>query len=225
MDRLTAEVETEVKTQTEKVEAEIKTEEEVKEPLVEELVQTPPPTNSYLNSFENMTVADVKRQEEQKQLEEFEKEKEVLIAQVYEKTDEPQEQEQKPANIIEKPNYDLLEENKKIVRLTKKTKAEKKRSKKTAGIVLAAVLGASAIICVTNAALIDQFSSNYIEVEETYNFNLGKYLKDINNLDATKKSMEFLETYPDDMLDAGSIGEKSNWFDRLCNFLGGLFGG
>lgn len=221
MDRLTLEAETEVKKAeiAEKVEqAQESVPESEVQPAEERVTSS---HNSYLNSFENMTVADVKKEQEEKELQEFEKEKEELIAKTYQKTEE----EPKPANIIEKPNYDFIEENKKIVKLTKKTQSKKKLSKKTAGIALAAVLGASAIVCVTNAALIDNYASNFVQVEETYNFNLAKYLKDINNLDATKKSMEFLETYPDDMLDAGSIGQKSNWFDKLCNFLGGLFGG
>jgi hypothetical protein len=54
---------------------------------------------------------------------------------------------------------------------------------------------------------------------------LPKYLKKISDLDTTKKSMEFLETYPEEMQAAGDIGEKTNWFDKFCNWLGGLFGG
>ena len=37
--------------------------------------------------------------------------------------------------------------------------------------------------------------------------------------------MEMIETYPEDMLDAGDLGKVSNWFDRLCNFIVGMFGG
>ena len=64
-----------------------------------------------------------------------------------------------------------------------------------------------------------------MQIDETYKLNLAKYLKNINNLDQAQNSMEFLETYPEDLLDAGDTGEKSNWFDRFCNFIGGIFGG
>lgn len=133
---------------------------------------------------------------------------------------------QEASSVIEKPNYDFLQEPKRTIILSKKSEQKKKKiSKKTAGIVLACALAGSSVICATNAVLIDQMSSSFVQIDETYKFNLAKYLKNINNLDATKKSMDFLETYPDDLLNAGDLGEKSNWFDRLCNFLGGLFGG
>lgn len=232
------------------------------EPEAEEKQDTPI-YDKYINSFENMTVADIKRQEEEKTLAEFEKEKDELIAKQYKTEEKPQEKEpekksareilfgkdektenvqetsaegqaekienteetekQKVSqNIIEKPNYDLIEE-KKIVHLKKKEKSKPK--KKVAGIVLACVLGASAIICVSNTIALEQMSQNYFQIEEQYNVNLQKYLRDIANLDSTKKSMEMVETYPDDLLPAGDLGQKSNWFDRLCNFIVGLFGG
>lgn len=193
-------------------------------------VQKAPPANeSYLNSFKDMTIADLKREEEEK----FKAERDRLIQEQFEKelkekTKVKQEKVQKTAkeeskNVIEKPNYDLIEENKKIVKLSKKT--HEKSKKKTAGIVLACVLGASAVVCVANTIVIDQMSSNYVQIDETYQFNLAKYLKDIYNLDVTKDSMQVIETYPDELLDAGDVGESSNWFDRICNFIVGIFGG
>jgi len=68
-------------------------------------------------------------------------------------------------------------------------------------------------------------SSSFLQLEDVYNINLQKYLNNIYNLDTTKKSMEMLETYPEDLLEAGDFGEKTNWFDTLCNFIGGIFGG
>lgn len=186
----------------------------------------------YYDSFENLTVADIKKQEEEKKLAEFEKEKQALIEAQYDKQEpEPQSQpaqttvqkQEVSQNIIEKPNYDFLEESKRVVRLKKREK--KKPSKKLAAIVLACALGASAIICIANTAALDQMNSNFVEVEEQYNVNLRQYLQNIANLDSTKKSMEMLETYPEDLLPAGDLGQKSNWFDRFCNFIVGLFGG
>ncbi len=225
-------VETKTEKQVVKTEQNVKTEENI-------TVQSAPPArSSYLNSFENMTVADIKREEERKKDEEFRAERDRYIQEQYEKEREQKSKkeqtkverqekltEEKPSeNIIEKPNYDLIQENKKIIKLTKSSKTKSKKSKK-AGIALACALGASAIICVTNIVIIDQLSASYVQIDETYQFNLAKYLKDISNLDSTQKSMELIETYPEEILDAGDVGQSSNWFDRICNFIAGLFGG
>ena len=222
MDRLIAEKETK-EVQTEQVE-------EVQQEVCA-------PSNEYVSSFEGQTIADIKREEEKKSAQEFEKEKEVLIEKQFEKVEKTEKAEQEtqkveekesksPVNIIEKPNYDLIEQPKKVLKL-KKSKPEKSQRKKSklAGILLACTLGASAIVCIVNSNIIENMNSNLFQIEERYQLRLGKYMRDIANLDDTKKSMEFLDTYPDKQLSAGDQGEKSNWFDRLCNFIAGLFGG
>ncbi len=216
MDRLIVEKETE-----EKVEEKLQPEIEV---AVEEKTE---PTTEYLTSFEDLTVADIKKQQEDERVEQFKAEKDELIKKQYEIVDNKQEIKQKPSeNIIEKPNYDLIEENKKVLSLKKNKKEKPKNRKKVAGIALACALGASAIVCITNAVIIENMNASYSNLyNEYYNINLPSYLKKISDLDATKNSMEMIETYPDKMLDAGDLGEKSNWFDRLCNFIGGIFGG
>jgi len=57
--------------------------------------------------------------------------------------------------------------------------------------------------------------------------NLASYAKNLATLDATSAdNMEnLLPTISDKELPATSIGEQSNWFDRFCNFIAGLFGG
>jgi len=211
MERLVAETEVEKKT----------TEEVVESSPAQETQEKPPVQTEYLKSFENLTLADMKKEREEKELAEFEKEKEQLIENQY-KTEEKE-------NIVEKPNYDLIEENKKIIKLKKKAqtkseKAPKKTKKKT--IILAVALAISAVLAVTNITILDNLSVNLAQVEtEFYDVNLPKYLKKISDLDTTKKSMEFLETYPQEMQSAGDLGEKTNWFDKFCNWLGGLFGG
>ncbi|MBP3620074.1 MAG: hypothetical protein J6J24_05415 [Clostridia bacterium] len=191
-------------------------------------------TSAYLQSFKEMTVADIMEERRKKEAELFEKEKEILIQKQYEKPKEEEkrtpektkESETINSNIIEKPNFDLIEENKKVVKLFKKEKPQKKmKSAKRAGLALACTLAGCGIVCVVNTVLIDNMNKSLLQIDETYNLNLQKYLKEITKLDQTNKSMEFLDTYPDDLLDAGDIGEKSNWFDKLCNFFGGLFGG
>lgn len=227
MDKLVLEKETEIQTEKEVEIAEVS---EFKEEIVEtvevEKTQEVPSQTKYLSSLENMTIADFKKQEDEKKAVEFEKEKEVLIAQQYEKIDQPI-TEQVSQNIIEKPNYDLIEENKKIIKLKSKqqTQKKKKSNKKLATIAIACALGIGAVISVVNCAIIDNMSANYVQIDETYKLNLSKYLKNINNLDQAQNGMEMIETYPEEILDAGDVGEKSNWFDRLCNFIGGIFGG
>lgn len=232
MDRLTLETE---KLKEEKVETEKKvlTEEIAEEKSVDEEAETEKETSGrtqYLDSLENITVADYLKKEEEKKLKEFEKEKEELIQKQYEKKEEPKEKPQRKEevsqNIIEKPNYDLIQENKKIVKLKKRQKEKKEPKKKRLSLILSIALGIASVICVSNIIAIDQMSSNLAEIEyEFYEVNLPKYLKDIANLDTTKKGMDFIETYPEDVYDAGEEGEKTNWFDKFCNFLSGLFGG
>lgn len=183
------------------------------------------PSTEYLNSLDNVTIGDIKRQEEKKKEEQFKIDKEVLIQEQFQQPKQEEKPQQVSQKVIEKPNYDLIEENKKIVKLKKKTKTKSVNKKKVASIALACALGASAVVCVTNAVLIDNMSSSFIQIDETYKLNLAQYLQNIYKLDTAKKGMEIVETYPDDLLDAGDLGEYSNWFDRLCSFLGGLFGG
>lgn len=217
MDKLYAEKKVEI-------EKKIETENKPLPKLSIKIKETPPVQKTeYLNSLDNMTLADYKRMEEEKKAKEsnLEKEKLIQVSLSEEKTPAQSEFEK----VIEKPNYDFIEENKKIVKLKKKEKPKAKNKKKLAGIMLACALGASALICVTNTVIIDNMNSNFLQIDETYKVNLASYLKNIYNLDVTQKSMEMIETYPEDILDAGDLGQKSNWFDRLCNFLGGLFGG
>ncbi len=234
MDRLVAEVETKKEKVVEEktvVLTEDKTEEKI------EIFETPmqeTENEKYLNSFENMTVADFKKQEEEKRIKEFQLEKEKLIEKQFEKEEAPQQDQKEEKvfkqevsqNIIEKPNYDFIQESDKVVKLSRKENAKKKPRKKRLSLFLSIALGISAIICVSNVIAIDQMSSNLAGIEyELYEVNLPKYLKDIADLDTTKKGMEFIETFPEEEFDAGEAGKKSNWFDKLCNFFSGLFGG
>jgi hypothetical protein len=225
MDRLFAAIET-------KTEEAVETE---KQPETETIVEAPrsddltvsvaqPQTTQYLSSLENITVADYKRQEEEKQLKEFEKEKEELIQKQYEPEAKPKQEESQ--NIIEKPNYDFISEEKNVVKLSKKQQKKSTPVRKKLNLFLSIALAVCAVVCVTNIVVIDNMSANLTEIEtEFYDINLPKYLKNIANLDTTKKGMDFIETYPEDSYDAGEVGEKSNWFDKICNFFAGLFGG
>ena len=191
-----------------------------------------PKQTAYLQSLENKTVEDIMEERRKKEAEEFAKEKEKLIEAQYAKKEEKPDVkiEEKPLEkTIEKPNFDLMEENKSVVRLFKRhkmeTKQKKKKASKVGAIALTCALAGAGIVCVANTIIIDNMNKSLLQIDETYRLNLQKYLKEITKLDQTNKSLEFLDTYPDDLLDAGEIGEKSNWFDKLCNFFGGIFGG
>ena len=220
MDRLVAETETkaevEVKTETEeKVEVQ-----EEKVSLQEETIQEIPPEEyktEYLKSV-RLFVVQIKDGKE------LQKEKEELIEKQF--TQEEKVEEEK---IIEKPNFDLMEPDKRVIKLRRKQEKfqpkERKKNKKF-GLILAIGLGIASVLCVTNVAILQNYSSSLSQLEtEFYEVNLPKYLKDVANLDTTKKSMEFLDTYPEEINNAGELGTKTNWFDKFCNFLGGLFGG
>ena len=222
MDKLVLEREVAVEEKTEnKIEETQNSTEETKLPELKQ--EEAPAKTEYLKSLENITIGDFKKQEEEKKLADFEQEKEELIQKQFE-VEQPKQESQ---NIIEKPNYDFIEENKTIIKLRKNLKPEAGKSKKNRrGVVIAVGLAICSLIAVTNVTLLDNFSSSLSSIEhEFYDINLPKYLKNIGNLDATKKSMEFIETYPEEMQNAGDIGEKTNWYDKLTNFISGVFGG
>lgn len=186
-----------------------------KEPQKEEKEQEPKDTRSLKEYFADLRRA--RAQEENQEEKSAQSEETKAETSATEQTND--------AMTIEKPNYDLIEPDKKVIKISQKKKNPKKKSKKAASIALAIALGVSGVICITNCVLIDQQYSAYVEIGDTYELNLQKYLRNISNLDATKKSMEVIETYPEEVNDAGDLGESSNWFDRICNFLSGLFGG
>lgn len=224
MEKLVAE--REVETKTEKT-TETK---QLNIPKVEIKVQEKPPIvqTEYLNSFDkNMTVADFKRQEEQKEAEKFKIEKEELIQEQFKPVvSKAKLQQEVSEKVIEKPNYDFIQENKKVIHLKNKVRHNKKSNKKLAGIALACALGVSAVIGVVNVVILDNMNAGYTQIHhEYYDINLPKYLKNLTKIDTTKKGLDLVETYPEELLDAGEVGKSSNWFDKLCGFFSGIFGG
>lgn len=189
-------------------------EQEKIEEKVEEVEEKKEIYNGYLSNFENLTLSDVKPQEAVKEQE--------PVAQVAEEVVE----EEKPLAvqertvkklIIEKPNYDF------IAKSNKKEKPKRKGKLKT--IVLACALAVCSVLCVSGAVMCDQLNNNYLELQDTYDLNLRSYLSNINKLNITNQGLEFLETYPEELNTPSSIGKTSNWFDRIANFIAGLFGG
>ncbi len=147
-----------------------------------------------------------------------------------EKDDEPL-AESKVVSVVEKPNYDQLEvltesERKKIFKIEKKQTSSLKPNRLKYYIVgiLIAIFGIWGIV---NIATIDNVSSQIAEVSTQYQMNLATYLRNLQALDATNSEnmKNLFETIPEEGGSVTQIQEKSNWFDRFCNFIEGLFGG
>lgn len=176
------------------------------------------PLSEYLSSFKNLTLKDVKKEEVKTAPAEISSE-DIEPKEEAKEVDVPKVQEEKKAKkttlIIEKPNYDLMPKEKGAVK--------KKKKLKTA--LLACALAVCSIGCVAGAVVCDNMNSHYLQLEDSYNLNLIDYLNKINNLNATNKGFEFIETYPEEINEISSIGESTNWFDNLVNFITGLFGG
>lgn len=142
--------------------------------------------------------------------------------------------ESKVAQVIEKPNYDYMEilsekQRTKIYSIKKEknlpqSKPKKSKFKLAIVSILFAIFGAWGIV---NIAMIDNVASQVAEVSSQYELNLFNYLKNLYTLDATNSEnmKNLFETIPEEENAPNSLEEKSNWFDRICNFLEGLFGG
>ena len=98
------------------------------------------------------------------------------------------------------------------------------RLKKIALSLLFAIFGVWGIV---NIASLDNLNAGLAKTEAIYQLNLASYAKNLATLDAASaENMEnLLPTIPDQKGEATDIGAQSNWFDRFCNFLAGLFGG
>ncbi len=140
--------------------------------------------------------------------------------------------ESKVSSVIETPNYDLTEtlseeEHKKIFVIEKDAQKTKKGPNKFKCILLSILFAIFGVWGIINVAQIDNVAGQIAEVTSQYNINLFNYLKNLYTLDATNSEnmKNLFETIPEDEAPATNINEKSNWFDRFCNFIGGIFGG
>ncbi len=135
--------------------------------------------------------------------------------------------ESKSSSVIEKPNYDFIEtlsnkEREKVFVFSEEKPENKPKVKKIKFkyLIISLLFALFGVWGIVNIATLDSLTNQY-------SINLATYLNNLHNLDATNsQNMENLfETIPDESLPPSTIGEKSNWFDRFCNFLAGLFGG
>jgi len=141
--------------------------------------------------------------------------------------------ESKVSSTIETPNYDLMEtltdeQREKVFKIEKEENVKPKaKPSKLKAIILSIIFGIFGVWGIINIAQIDSIGTQISEVAYKYEMNLPKYLSKLTNLDATNsENMENLfQTIPDEDVSPSKILEKSNWFDRFCNFIAGLFGG
>ncbi len=138
------------------------------------------------------------------------------------------------STIIERPNYDFIEtlspeQREKIFKEDKEKEdnISKPKSSKFKTIIISILFAILGVWGIVNIATVDSLSGQISEIDSEYNMNLISYLNNLHNLDATNsQNMENLfQTIPKDQVPPTTIGEESNWFDRFCNFIAGLFGG
>lgn len=146
----------------------------------------------------------------------------------------PSEQVQDFSSTIFTPNYDMMEslseqQHEKIFGQQEEISFSQKRKRKLSykSIIFALLFAIFGIWGVVNISTMEHLGSQIEVASESYNINLANYLKNLTALDTTnQENMENLfEVIPSQTLPPTSIGETSNWFDRFCNFLTGLFGG
>lgn len=139
----------------------------------------------------------------------------------------------KSSSVIESPNYDFIEtlspeQRQKIfkeeVKEEESVKAKPNRFKLIIFSILFAIFGIWGIV---NIATLDNLSSQISNLSYEYDMNLIRYLNNLYQIDITNSDnmQNLFETIPKEDLPATSMGEQSNWFDRFCNFISGLFGG
>ncbi len=148
--------------------------------------------------------------------------------------EQPSEQVQDFSSTIFTPNYDMMEslseqQHEKIFGQQEEISLSQKRKRKLSykSIIFALLFAVFGIWGVVNISTMEHLGSQIEVASESYNINLANYLKNLTALDTTnQENMENLfEVIPSQTLPPTSIGETSNWFDRFCNFLTGLFGG
>ena len=69
-------------------------------------------------------------------------------------------------------------------------------------------------------------ATNALTAAQTqYEISLAQLIKKMSKIDSGNNLLELIETYPNELMEPSSIAESSNWFDKICNFISGLFGG
>ena len=131
------------------------------------------------------------------------------------------------SQVIETPNYDFIEtlsneEREKVFVFFffLEEPLPKTKKIKLKYIIISILFALFGVWGIVNIATLDNVTTQY-------SVNLATYLNNLHNLDATNAENmgNLFDTIPQEPLPPSAIEEKSNWFDRFCNFLAGIFGG
>ena len=134
--------------------------------------------------------------------------------------------------LIEKPNFDEIEElppekRKKIYKISteKEEKQKFKLSKKLKMAIIGAVFCLLTAFCISTTVEIIKVNAELQQAQSSYDASLASLLQKITSTESGNRALNLFETFPEEDLGATSFYESSNWFDRICNFLTGMFGG
>ncbi len=134
--------------------------------------------------------------------------------------------------VIETPNYDLIpslppEKEKRVLKLERQVEEAKpkKKNKFLRKAIFASIIAIVVGLGVFTTVDLVGSASAYQAAQSTYSVNLANLLKNIASVDSGNKTAELIETFPSELLRPDELKKESNWFDRICNFLSGLFGG
>ncbi len=135
------------------------------------------------------------------------------------------------SQVVEKPNYDTMQtltevERKKIFKVEGGEEANKPKQNKFKIFIISLLIALFGVWGIINLATIDNVSSQISNLTTQYELNLANYLKNLYTLDATNSENmnNLFETIPEEETLPNVIKDKSNGFDRFCNFISGLFG-
>lgn len=149
-----------------------------------------------------------------------------------EESEQKSEEDKAKSLIVEKPNYDFIEqltpeEEEKVYKIEKDKPKPKSSSfgKKLRAALFALIVSVCGVWGIVNIVEITNLESQIAATSTEYNLSLEKYLWYLSQLDQASAKNDLFDTYPSTLQAPSSIEKQSNWFDRLCNFIARLFGG
>lgn len=141
---------------------------------------------------------------------------------------------QKERAVVETPNYDFIKEispekRKKIYRIEKNASATNSKpftfNKRLKMILFGLAFFIAGGFCLSSGIQLANASNALQAAQSEYQISLSKLIKNISKTDSGNKALELIETYPDEIETPSSIAKDTNWFDKICNFISGIFGG
>ena len=185
-------------------------------------------------SKKKATAVAVLEKEEEKEQDRTKVNLQKLREELAEQKVQKQEYKKKEKAVVETPNYDLIKEispekRKKIYKVEKNLSKQEAKpfafNKKLKVILFSIVFLVAGAFCLTSGIEMINSSTASQVAQTEYELSLSKLIKKISKIDSGNKTLELIETYPDELKEPSSIEETSNWFDKICNFISGLFGG